>query len=218
MEVTQKSKRLSIRHIARSCFSVTFGGKTVYFEPRRIPKGYPRADFVLTARDRAPQFRSHSPGLMARTEAKVYYKAENGVGRFAVSSRSLRPGEGLDFGEMKFRAVPTYSIHRRFHPKKNNRLGFLVECGDIRLYYSADVGFIPEMAEVTGVDYALMPLGGKRGAARDEAVDAARLMRPRSIIPIDASSDEAEAFKSKVGNFVPDVHVITLNAGSPHEI
>ena len=51
----------------------------------------------------------------------------------------------------------------------------------MRVYHAGDTDFIPEMKDLQ-VDVALLPVSGTYVMTADEAVQAARAIRPRAVI------------------------------------
>ena len=57
-------------------------------------------------------------------------------------------------------------------------VGFVLSIGGLRIYHAGDTDHIPEMAQVTGVDVALLPVSGKYVMTAVEAVEAAHTLQP----------------------------------------
>lgn len=93
-------------------------------------------------------------------------------------------------------AVPSYNTNKSFHPKENGWLGFIVTLEGVRIYHAGDTDRIPEM-ESFQVDIALLPVSGTYVMTAEEAVEAARVMKPKVAIPmhygaIVGSADDAK--------------------------
>jgi len=86
-------------------------------------------------------------------------------------------------GEVTITAVPAYNIGKPFHPKANGWLGFVVEIDGVRVYHAGDTDFIPEMKHLQ-IDVALLPVSGTYVMTADEAIQAARTIKPRVVIPM----------------------------------
>jgi L-ascorbate metabolism protein UlaG (beta-lactamase superfamily) len=65
-------------------------------------------------------------------------------------------------------------------------MGVVLEVGALRVYHAGDTGLFSDMALIgrRGLDVALLPIGGHFTMDPDEALEAARLLRPRHLIPI----------------------------------
>ena len=95
--------------------------------------------------------------------------------------------------------MPAYNVDKQFHPREKNWLGFIVTIGDRRIYHAGDTDLIPEMAGLE-VDVALLPVSGTYVMTADEAVAAAKRIRPGTAVPmhynaIVGSDADADAFR-----------------------
>jgi L-ascorbate metabolism protein UlaG (beta-lactamase superfamily) len=103
----------------------------------------------------------------------------------------LAPGESVTAGAAEIRATPAEHDGRRFPiGRKVPALGYEVRAGGMRIYFAGDTDLFDEMSELAGVDLALLPIGGwgpKVGEGHldpERALEAARRIRPRVVIPI----------------------------------
>ena len=108
-------------------------------------------------------------------------------------------------------AVPAYNINKfrspgvPFHPKEDEKVGFVVTMGDVKIYHAGDTDFIPDMNRLKDleIDVALLPVSGKYVMTPEEAAEAAKAIMPKVVIPmhwgaIVAGRGEAERFKRLV--------------------
>ena len=69
-------------------------------------------------------------------------------------------------------------------------LGFVFELGNESVYFAGDTDIFPEMADLAGVDLALLPVWGwgpRLGPGHmdpERAADALRIIKPRAAVPI----------------------------------
>ena len=84
---------------------------------------------------------------------------------------------------VQIEAVPAYNIDKDFHPQKNNWLGFIITVDGVRVYHAGDTDLIPEM-DTFSVDIALLPVSGVYVMTADEAIEAARRLKPGIAIPM----------------------------------
>jgi L-ascorbate metabolism protein UlaG (beta-lactamase superfamily) len=117
---------------------------------------------------------------------------------------TLKPGQSLEAGAVKVTGVPAYNPAKEFHPKSNNWLGFVVEIGGKRIYYSGDSDRTPEMDALKNIDLALLPVGGKYTMNATEAAEATKAFKPKSAVPyhwgdIIGSLADANNFANKAG-------------------
>jgi L-ascorbate metabolism protein UlaG (beta-lactamase superfamily) len=111
----------------------------------------------------------------------------------------VRPGDSLSVGEVRIEAVPAYNLDKAFHPKEAGHVGYVLELLGERLYFAGDTDVIPEMSDIR-CDVALLPVSGVYVMTAEEAVEAARQIRPRVAVPmhygagVAGGPEDAEAF------------------------
>lgn len=170
--------------------------KTVYFDPWDV-SGEPKADIILISHE---HFDHCSPDDVAKISKPdtVIVTEPVSAAKLSGNVKTVSPGESLDIGGVKVTAVPSYNMDKDFHPKANNWLGFVIEIDGVSIYHAGDSDHIPEM-EGLDVDIALLPVSGTYVMDKDQAVAAARAIKPKFAIPmhygkIVGSLEDAEFF------------------------
>jgi L-ascorbate metabolism protein UlaG (beta-lactamase superfamily) len=155
--------------------------KTIYFDPYEI-SGDKKADIILITHE---HFDHCSPGDVSKIQQNdtVIVTEKDSAGKLAGDVRVVAPGEHLTVDGLKIEAVPAYNVNKKFHPKANGWLGFIVEIEGVRVYHAGDTDFIPEMKDLQ-TDIALLPVSGTYVMTADEAVEAAIAIDPRIVIPM----------------------------------
>ena len=79
-------------------------------------------------------------------------------------------------------------------------MGFVVTFDGKRIYHAGDSDNIPELKGLKDIDIALLPVSGTYVMTVQEAIDAARIIKPRLAIPmhygvIVGEEKDARAFK-----------------------
>ncbi len=121
----------------------------------------------------------------------------------------LEAGDSLSIENVKIDAVPAYNINKEFHPKDEGWLGYVLKFHNVVLYHAGDTDLIPEMKKLTGYGksenefVAFLPIGGTYTMNVDEAVEAAKMIKPSIVVPMHYGSiagkkEDAMMFKKKV--------------------
>lgn len=128
------------------------------------------------------------------------------------------PGEEKTVNGIRIRAINAYNINkinpdtkRPFHPKEDNKIGFLFDINGTRVYHTGDSDLIPEMNELRP-DILLVPVSGTYVMTAKEAAQAVEKIKPRIAIPmhygtIVGSEHDAQEFRQLVKSC--DVHILT---------
>ena len=103
----------------------------------------------------------------------------------------MRPGEQKNVAGITVHAVPAYNINKYrdaatkqvFHPRQDEKLGYILDVGGTTIYHAGDTDNIPEMKDVK-CDVALLPVSGTYVMTAEEAVAAAKIIKPTIAIPM----------------------------------
>jgi len=148
--------------------------------------------------------------------------------------RGAAPGTKLKLGAVKVRAVHAQHSGSRGTPRMSGpALGYLLQ-GSLSVYFAGDTDIFPEMAELGGVDVALLPVAGwgPRLPEGDHmnplrAAEALKILKPRLAIPIhwgtytplwvrggySANQSAGGEFQRHAAELAPEVEVRVLAPG-----
>ncbi len=190
---------MKLTYFGHSAFQIETGGATLLFDP--FITGNPHAEGVLTAADLHPDviLLTHAHGDhwgdtldIARTTGALV------VGNFEVTQYTQQQGHDNvqpmnTGGSWRFdwgRVTQTYARHSSSFPDGTyggNPNGYLLHVEGRCLYNTGDTCPFAEMAwvgEEHDVDLALMPIGDCFTMGPEDAVRAARMIRPELTIPL----------------------------------
>lgn len=178
--------------------------KTLYFDPFQISGG-PPADLILISHD---HFDHCSPEDVKKiqTQDTIIVTEADSAKKLSGRIEIIKPGETKTIQGITIEAVPSYNTNKDFHPKTNNWLGFIVTLNGVRLYHPGDADFIPEMKTIQA-DIAFLPVSGTYVMTAKEAVEAAKVLKPRIAVPIHygtivGTDDDAREFKKLLEGIV----------------
>jgi L-ascorbate metabolism protein UlaG (beta-lactamase superfamily) len=185
------------------------GSTVVQFDPFQISTGKP-ADLILISHD---HFDHNSPEDVAKIQKNdsVIITNETSAKKLTGEIRIVSPGDKLTVKGVTIEVGPAYNTNKEFHPKEAGMLSFVVTLDGVRYYHAGDTDFIPEMEQLK-VDIAFLPVSGTYVMTADEAVHAAKAIKPGIAIPmhygaIVGSEDDATKFKKALEG---EVEVIVL--------
>ena len=117
----------------------------------------------------------------------------------------MTPRQKVDIQGTRIETVPAYNLNKRFHPKENEWVGFIVTINGRRIYHAGDSDATPEMKALTGIDIALVPVSGVYVMTPEEAAAIVNIFKPKVAIPIHwgnpnvmGKHSDAEKFKNLV--------------------
>ncbi len=164
--------------------------KTIYIDPFQIQKAQQNkndADILLLSHN-------HFDHLSIEDLKGIQVKEIKGV----------RPGDKLEIEDIPIEIIRAYNTNKKFHPKDDEKVGFIFTINNQRIYHTGDTDIIPEMKSVNA-DIAFVPVSGTYVMTSDEAAQAVNnFIKPRKLaIPMHYGSivgteKDAETFRQLV--------------------
>ena len=168
-----------------------------------------------------------TPAIAERTGAKVVgsFEIANYVSARGMEGVGMNVGGGASFpfGHVKF----TPAWHSNSFPDGSYAgmpAGIVLEMGGKRIYHAGDTALFGDMQLIVrlGLDLALLPIGDFFTMGPDDALEAVKLLSPRTVIPVhyntfDAIRQDAQAFKERVENET-DAQCLVLEPGDSLEL
>ena len=186
----------NITWLGHDGFLIKGDGKAIVIDPFQVKQCEP-ADIILISHEHYDHCSPEDVNKIRKDSTVIVTEAQS-ASKLAGDVRVVQPGDKLTVSGILIEAVPSYNTNKSFHPKEKGWLGFIVTVEGVRIYHAGDTDRIPEMASFQ-VDIALLPVSGTYVMTAEEAVEAARLMKPTVVIPmhygaIVGSADDAKRF------------------------
>ena len=123
----------------------------------------------------------------------------------------VRPGARYEVRGVTFETVPAYNLNKKFHPRANNWVGYVVTVDGLRFYVAGDTDDTPE-ARAVRCDAAFLPAGGTYTMTAREAAALAACIRPQAAVPthygcIAGSLSDGDTFAAALP---PDISCVRL--------
>ena len=183
--------------------------RVIYIDPYNIKGGSEKADLILITHSHYDHCSVADMNKIIKDGTKIIVTADcqSKITKFDVPIKMeiIEPGQELDLGGVEISAIASYNIDKHFHPKDEGWVGYLIKTNDVLIYHAGDTDVIPEMQKLTGYKQsgrefiALLPVGGRFTMSAEEAVEAAKIIKPSLAIPmhwgsIVGSQDDALEF------------------------
>ncbi len=201
-------KGVKIRWFGHDTFLLEHG-KRVCIDPFKLKKPL-QADLVLVTHEHFDHWNMDDLKKVVASSTTLVTIQANAADASKLGAKqvvTVGPGERKEVEGVTIEAVPAYNLTKFrepgkvFHPKEDGKVGYIVTLGGVRFYHAGDTDAIPEMSNFK-TDVALLPVSGTYVMTADEAVEAARMIKPALAIPmhygaIVGSEADAQHFKSK---------------------
>lgn len=188
----------NIKWLSHASFKIN-GEKIVYVDPWKLDDKNEEADIILITHDHYDHC-SLSDIEKVRGKGTTVVAPPDAAKKIAGDVREVKPGDELTVKGIRIEVYPAYNLEKKFHPRANGWVGYVIEINGKRIYHAGDTDLIPEMEGIKA-DVALLPVGGTYTMDAREAAEAANRIKPKLAVPmhfgtIVGSSQDAEEFKS----------------------
>ena len=161
--------------------------KVVYFDPFKIDKDYHDADFIFITHDHYDHFDIESILKIKKNDTYIVVPKtlDEEIHKTFDNEHILvvEPGCCYNLNNIKFETVRAYNLHKEFHPKENNWVGYNVEIDGYKYYVMGDTDEVVE-SKIIKCDVLFAPIGGKFTMDKDEARHLTNIIGPKIAVPI----------------------------------
>ncbi|HEX2947868.1 MAG TPA: MBL fold metallo-hydrolase [Clostridia bacterium] len=176
----------NVSHMKQSTIRMEANGKVMYFDPVWLDKAVGDADIIFVSHTHGDHFSIADIKKIMKKGATLVVPedgADTAKKEGIAGVLSVKPNKAYVAGGISFRTVPAYSVDKPFHPKSSNWVGYIVTANKANYYFAGDTDLIPEMKSFKA-DVAFLPMGGTYTMNVQEAVQAAKLIKPAVAVPI----------------------------------
>lgn len=174
----------------------------------------PTSDLVLVTHDHPDHF---DPAALEQlmSEGTTFVMDPSSADRFAGEATALANGESVELMGLTVTAVPAYNVERvredgnPYHAKGDYN-GYLLDFGDLRVFVGGDTECVPEMADLTDVDVAFLPINLPFTMPPEEAADCFRTIDPAVAVPYHQGGSDPQVVADLLADTEMDVRVLDL--------
>lgn len=179
---------IEIRWNGHDGFRIEVDGNKIYVDPYKLIPSYVSksdADIILISHNHFDHLSIEDINNIINENTKIICSHEcveelkkNNVKNEIIP---LKPKEARTVGNIEIRGIEAYNTDKKFHPKKDEKIGFIINVNNLKIYHTGDTDIIPEMENVSP-DILFVPVSGTYVMTAKEAGKATNeLIKPKKI-------------------------------------
>lgn len=166
--------------------------KVIYIDPFKINKNYNDADIIFITHDHYDHYSEEDIDKVIKEDTTIVIPKDllkkllkKGINKNAIIV--AEPNKEYETQGINFNTIPAYNINKKFHPKENNWLGYIITINNVKYYVAGDTDITDENRKVK-CDVAFVPVGGTYTMDFKEAARLINEIKPKIAVPIQYGS------------------------------
>lgn len=201
---TKDGKNLSIFFIKHSSLVIEYENRLIYVDPVSMFADFtiqPKADVILITHEHADHYDPKAIEALKKEGTLIVLNE--------ATQKKLGEGESMNNGDtlqattyLSLKAVPAYNTtpeREIYHPKSRDN-GYVLTAGGLNIYIAGDTENIPEMEELKNIDIAFLPVNQPYTMTVDQAVKAAKVIKPNVLYPYHYNGTKVEEISGYLGS------------------
>ena len=181
----------------------------IYFDPFKIEKEYHDADYIFITHSHYDHFDIESINKVKNDNTIIIIPDDPDIKSKLSNYQVLLPNNTYEINNIIVDTIPSYNVNKRFHPKENNWLGYVITLDNETYYIMGDTDVTDEALQVK-CDYLFIPIGGTYTMDYKEASELTNIIKPKKVFPthfgsIVGDKEDFNKFKDLINN---DIEVI----------
>ena len=161
--------------------------KIVYIDPFRINEVPHDADYIFITHSHYDHFSTQDILKVAKIDT-IFISVQDTKSSLELMGIPeeqiiiVEPNNKYEVQNIKFKTVYSYNANKKFHPKENNWVGYIIELNEIKYYIAGDTDNIEEIQNIK-CDIAFLPIGGDFTMNAKEASELANKIDIKIVVP-----------------------------------
>lgn len=162
--------------------------KVIYIDLFKINKNYNDADIIFITHDHYDHYSEEDIDKVIKEDTTIVISKDllkkllkKGINKNAIIV--AEPNKEYETQGINFNTIPAYNINKKFHPKENNWLGYIITINNVKYYVAGDTDITDENRKVK-CDVAFVPVGGTYTMDFKEAARLINEIKPKIAVPI----------------------------------
>ncbi len=161
--------------------------KVIYIDPFKIVDDCHDADIIFITHSHYDHYSEEDIKKIIKENTKIVVTEDlkENVNNITKSENVIivKPNEKYYVDGISFETIPAYNTNKKFHPKQNNWVGYVIELNGLKYYIAGDTDITEENKQIK-CDVAFVPVGGTYTMTAKEAADLVNIIKPKIAVPI----------------------------------
>jgi L-ascorbate metabolism protein UlaG (beta-lactamase superfamily) len=180
---------ITLTFIGHGTLMLQFGGKTLHIDPVRQYADYtqlPKADAIVVTHEHGDHLDANAIEQLSTDKTVLLLTAACRAQLKKVTV--IKNGAKTTAAGFAIEAVPAYNIVQKrpngtpFHAKGEGN-GYVITCGETKVYIAGDTENIPELAALKDIHCAFLPMNLPYTMTPELAAQAAKSFKPKILYP-----------------------------------
>lgn len=178
----------NINVLFHSAIRLEIDNKIIYIDPYSLTSNANDADLIFITHDHYDHFSiedikkvEKSNTIFIIPESMLENAIKSGIKENRIIK--IKPNQNYKYENLKIETIPAYNVNKKFHPKENNWVGYLIEYNNVVYYIAGDTDITNENKKVK-CDIAFVPIGGTYTMNYKEAAKLINEIKPKFVVPI----------------------------------
>ncbi|RKX55490.1 MAG: MBL fold metallo-hydrolase [Thermodesulfobacteriota bacterium] len=172
----------NIHWLGHATFKIVTEDKIIYIDPFQLKKK-DQADIILITHEHFDHCSPEDVEKIQKSDTVIVTTSDCAL-KLSGEIKKVKPGDKINVKGIEIEAVPAYNTNKKFHPKENNWVGYIINIKGTKIYHAGDTDKIPEMKDFKNIDIALLPVSGTYVMTAEEAAEAATIINPKIAVPM----------------------------------
>ena len=198
---------MKIEVLCHSSIRIETEKNIIYIDPFKIEKGNKDADIIAITHSHYDHFSREDILKIKNENTKILVTKDLLEKTIELGFKEediviVMPNNLYEIFGLIVNTIPAYNVNKKFHPKENNWVGYLLIDDDKKIYIAGDTDITEENKKIE-CDIALIPVGGTYTTTYKEAAELINIIKPKVAIPthygdIVGDKEDGNKFKDKV--------------------
>lgn len=176
-----------IECLTHSAIKISKQGKIIYFDPYNLKEEYKDADVIFITHSHYDHFSPEDIEKVRKDDSYIVVTSDlvDEVSKLGFNKEKVicvEPENKYEVYGLKFATTSAYNVDKKFHPKENGWVSYIVNIDGVKYYIAGDTDITKEGLEVK-CDVAFVPVGGTYTMNFEEAAELVNKIKPKIAVP-----------------------------------